>query len=141
MEGKLDEPQISSKRSEYIELSGMLTAQTSQGHHITMLSIPDSTAPIVVNIMTSQFRALIFEATQKMMTAQASNGWQWEERIFPVPFQSQLTHQVIHSLLETDDCGLTPIKSSFFLHQELLSIFLTHLNHVMRNPQKHCPVT
>ncbi|EFL50829.1 oxidoreductase domain-containing protein [Solidesulfovibrio fructosivorans JJ]] len=118
--GEIDSTPIKSKRPSFLELNGRLRANFANGTTCEMTCYPTGTAPILVEIFTENQRYVVRESEGKLWHAEASTNWVWNERVATIPYQSQLTTEIVESLLASGGCGLTPYASSVRTHLSLL---------------------
>jgi len=120
----LDHMPIPSKRSGFIELNGTLTARFADGSRCEMTCYPSGNAPVVVEIFNQENRYLVRESEGKLWHAGENSEWRWSEQDAPIPYQSQITTEVVESLLKTGNCSLTPYQASAHIHMQLLDPLL-----------------
>lgn len=120
----LDRTPIPSKRPGFLELNGTLVARFADGSRCEITCYPSGTAPVVVEIFNEKNRYVVRESEGKLWHAGESSKWAWLEQAAPIPYQSQITTEVIESLLSTGDCGLTPYATSVQIHLQLLDPLL-----------------
>jgi predicted dehydrogenase len=120
----LDRNPIPSKRQGFLELNGTLVARFADGSRCEITCYPTGTAPVVVEIFNEKNRYVVRESEGKLWYAGESSKWAWLEQTAPIPYQSQITTEVIESLLSTGDCGLTPYATSARIHLQLLDPLL-----------------
>lgn len=137
---ELDRDPFPSKRKGFLEFSGTLRAQTD-AHRLTLTSYRGGDAPILVQLHGENFRYIIRESEGRLWSSQSKDQWQWKEVEFSAPFQSQLTLQVVQSILATGQCSLTSFAESQRLHRPLLDAFLRHLREQTGRELVRCPIT
>lgn len=120
----LDITPIPSKRPGFLELNGTLVARFADGSRCEITCYQSGTAPVVVEIFNDKNRYVVRESEGKLWHAGESSKWAWVEQAAPIPYQSQITTDVIESLLRTGDCGLTPYATSVRIHLRLLDPLL-----------------
>ena len=120
----LDRTPIPSKRPGFLELNGTLVACFADGSRCEITCYPSGTAPVVVEIFNEKCRYVVRESEGKLWHAGESSKWGWAEQEAPIPYQSQITTEVIESLLNAGDCGLTPYATSARIHLQLLDPLL-----------------
>jgi predicted dehydrogenase len=120
----LDHNPIPSKRPGFFELNGTLVAHFADGSRCEITCYPTGTAPVVVEIFNEMNRYLVRESEEKLWHSSESSKWAWLEQPAPIPYQSQITTEVIESLLTNGDCGLTPYSTSVRIHLQLLDPLL-----------------
>lgn len=120
----LDRTPIPSKRPGFQELNGTLVARFADGSRCEITCYPSGTAPVVVEIFNEKNRYVVRESEGKLWHAGESSKWAWLEQAAPIPYQSQITTEVVESLLSKGDCGLTPYATSVRIHLQLLDPLL-----------------
>lgn len=116
-----------SKRAGYIEFTGTI-AGSADKNSFTLTSFDAKASGVIIEINSSNARYIIEEgATSKVKYALQENDWLWQEELFEIPFQSQLTNFVVEDILQTGDCKLTKYVDSSDLHQVYLSNFISFL--------------
>ncbi|WP_238891085.1 Gfo/Idh/MocA family oxidoreductase [Achromobacter insuavis] len=116
----LDNTPIPSKRAGFLELNGTLRATFANGSQCEVTCYPDGDAPVIVEIFNEKHRFIVRESERKLWYSSHATSWAWEEQEAQIPFQSQLTTEVVNRLLATNECGLTPYASSMETHLSLL---------------------
>ena len=120
----LDRTPIPSKRPGFLELNGTLVARFADGSRCEITCYPSGSAPVVVEIFNEKNRYVVRESEGKLWHAGENSKWAWAEQAAPIPYQSQITTEVVESLLKSGDCGLTPYVMSARIHLRLLDPLL-----------------
>ena len=107
---------VESKRKGFKEVFGTIIGNCGKCHTFTITSYKDSTMPVEIEIVGRDFRYVVKENIQKMFFSTAENGWEVQEKKFPVVFQSQLTQKVVENILINGSCCLTQYEDSARLH-------------------------
>jgi hypothetical protein len=63
---------------------------------------------------------LVFESERKVVISAAANNWVREEREAIIPYQSQLTTEVVKAFHESKGCVLPTLDESIKIHLNLL---------------------
>jgi predicted dehydrogenase len=116
----LDVDTQASKRPGYLELSGTLLAQYKNGSLAKLHASKQGSAPVQIEINSDENRFISHEWQQRAWHASASQEWKWEECEAKIPFQSEMTSQVVSDLIKTGQCPLTPFSESAAIHLQLL---------------------
>lgn len=111
---------IPSKRAGFLELNGRLVARFADGSRCDVVCYADGDAPTLVEIFTPERRYIVRESEGRMWSGAAAGQWHWEDRDARIPYQSEMTTQVIESLLAAGRCALSPLADSLRLHDLLL---------------------
>ena len=136
----VDAVPVPSKRPGFLELNGRLVARFADGSRCEVVCYPEGDAPTLVEIFTSARRYIVRESAGRLWAASSLDQWEWEERDARIPYQSEMTTQVVESLLETGTCPLSPLADSLRLHVSLLDPLLELLR--ARQPGRdHYPFT
>jgi len=77
----------------------------------------------------------------KVLSQHKENNWQYQERPFFMPYQSELTHSAIHQILNTRKSDFTILDESFTLHKPMLEAFNKHLEEFSGTKYGKCPIT
>jgi predicted dehydrogenase len=120
----LDRNPVPSKRPGFLELNGTLVARFADGSRCEITCYPTGTAPVVVEISNPQNRYVVRESEGKLWYSGESIKWEWHEQTAQIPYQSQITTEVVESLLSNGDCGLTPYVTAARIHLQLLDPLL-----------------
>jgi hypothetical protein len=131
---------VPSKRPGFLELNGRLVAHFADGSRCDVVCYADGAAPMLIEIFTPERRYVVRESEGRMWSASAEGQWSWEERDARIPYQSEMTTQVVESLLATGRCALSPLADSLRLHGLLLDPLVAELHR--RQPAiEHFPFT
>jgi hypothetical protein len=114
----LDTNAVPSKRKGYLELNGTITAKFKSGAVASVTCHSDGTLPIAVEVHSKTQRYMVFESERKAAV---------------IPFQSQLTTEIVNSFHDGKTCSLPLLKESIKSHLNLLNPlkdFLVRTNQV-----------
>lgn len=137
----LDHAIYESKRHGYKEFGGSISFALQGGHEIVMKDDKLSGAPFIIDIMGRSARATVIENASLMLLCAAKNGWKMERHDILVPYQSELTNEVIEEILIRSCCGLTEYSESAELHKAYLEAFLEHMRKVTGSRPNVCPIS
>jgi hypothetical protein len=70
------------------------------------------------------------ESEGKLWTSAADSDWTWSEHAARIPYQSEMTAEVVNNLITDGQCGLTPIAQSIATHKALLEPLRTWLRNI-----------
>ena len=130
-----------SRESKYIEFFGSLHGKFNSGTFFNFTCIKEKT-PFTVTIQTQNKKIIIFEEFGKYYTYTTNeDGLSFEEELFTMPFQSQLTNIVAEKVIHDKDCLLTKYHESSKLHITLLKSYLSYLEKINPTSSKVCPLT
>lgn len=137
----LDERWIDSKRKGYIEFTGTLRIQSVKGI-LDLRSDVVGERPAVITIQTERYFCMIYEMGKgAKLFRKKGKDWLWEPVSVDIRNQSEVTHELVQSLIETGNCLLTPYAESVSLHKVLLKGFLEHVNRFSDNKTEVCAIT
>jgi len=131
-----------SKRSGFMEFTGILNGMFSSGPCFSIASYAQGTLPDIIEVCGDGFRWIIRESEKKIWVSSDADQWHWLEESFDVPYQSKLTNLVIERVLQTGECDLPTYPESALLHKTLLSGLLAHMTKI--DPERTanlCPIT
>ncbi len=137
----LDNKVYKSKRNGFIELGGTVSATTSREDCLTLIDEKESNRKDLLEISSANHRYTIFELEGKVVARHKDSKWAEWDQPFVMPYQSELTHLVIHRILDSGECDLTPLYESFALHIPMLEAFTNHLQLMEKSTITHCPIT
>ncbi|HEY0031080.1 MAG TPA: Gfo/Idh/MocA family oxidoreductase [Bacteroidia bacterium] len=138
----INKPSIESKREGYVEFTGTITGHAyPHSLHITSFAGEPSPLQIIINTPTAKY-SIQEGPTAKVWISRLANKWEWEEQLFTMPFQSQLTNLVVEQILNSGTCSLTTYEESSRLHVLFLNNLLIHLRKINNdNSILECPIT
>lgn len=110
-----------SKRKGYFELNGELTARFKNGSVATVTCFEQGTLPISVEVHSAQKRFVVMESERRVISWSEANKWQREEKDAVIPYQSQLTTELVKEFANSGTCVLPQIKESIQIHLNLLN--------------------
>lgn len=137
----LDFPPIPSKRKGFLELNGTLTARYTDGSMGIITCYPEGNAPVQVEILSRNVRMIVREAEGKACISRESENWRWTEVDARIPYQSEMTADLVEDILSHGTCKLAPYKDSVKVHLNLLEPLLAFLNHHKDNKSDIYPFT
>jgi predicted dehydrogenase len=134
-------PPIESKRKGFLELNGTLTVRFENGCSGVLTCFPDGDLPVMVEIISAGTRLISREWERKAWIARSGEGWAWKETDAVIPYQSQMTAQVVGDILTKGTCGLVPYNESMQLHLQMLEPLREFLEGRGARKQEHYPFT
>jgi hypothetical protein len=135
---------LTSKREGYIEFTGSLFGRDEDNNTFVITSYKKENCPVNIVLNTGSYSILIEEAgvNSKALIINKKKNYESELVNFSMPFQSQLTHQFVETLLKSGNCTLPTYKESRKLHESILSAFLKFLQtHSKNKVITVCPIT
>lgn len=121
---------ISSKRSGYQELTGVIEGVSDCGKHKLKLSCFSTDDKVVSSKLVVSFddQAIVFGESEAILRWLDHAGKVIKETTFDIPYQSESTQLHVLALLESGVCELTPFDTSSMLHEEFLNKALAAFN-------------
>lgn len=138
---KLDKNVLNSKRPGFLEFTGTLTGSFSRGSKISLTAKKNTQLASTIKIESEKIKIEIQEGTRQAVIKRAAENWVEDKIKFTLPYQSDITQIVASSILETQDCLLTPFKESLQIHEVLLGAFMEFLNLNSTKTYTYCPIT
>lgn len=135
----LDPKIIKSKRAGFYEFTGEFSGEFFGGSTFRIASFAEPDIPYCLTLISQDLSIRVHEDSD-YFEERIGNG-EWVRRKFLLPFQSQLSGGIIHDILETGDCGLTPFSDSVDLHLPFIEMLLAHYNQVTGKRSHICPIT
>jgi hypothetical protein len=124
----LEREPIASKRKGFLEFNGLFQAHFKNGSHGTFRCYPSGDLPVQIEIVSDEARCISREWDGKAWISQRADGWKWREVDAKVPYQSQMTTELVEEILRTGSCPLPSYEDSMKIHMPLLGGLLEHLN-------------
>ncbi|MGR5287482.1 Gfo/Idh/MocA family oxidoreductase [Vibrio maritimus] len=137
MVSQLDEQLIKSKRAGFYEVTGQI--EFSAGQHI--VSVQSGTEA------TFSLELVVTQGGNKHVVNEVGGKWHHitPEHTVAHPhlplYQSQLTAPIIDTLLDDNQCVLTPYKESSAIHTPFIETLLQHMSGVLKRDLDICPIT
>lgn len=138
---KLYSQLIESKREGFLELTGTLQVNFTDGSFGSFTCYPTGHVPTIMQILSPQFRCLTLETVGKSYISDLKSNWIWNFANTPMLFQSEITNSVVSLLLKSGTCQLTPFALSYKLHLQLFNPLLNFLNQYSRKKYQYFPFT
>lgn len=132
---------IRSRRKGFLELNGTLTVNFMDGSFGSFTCFAKGEAPIVVEIVSPDFRCISKESENKAYVISAGKKWVWKEIKANIPYQSQMTDKIVNDLLNKGSCQLVNYQESAKIHLTLLESLLKFLNKHSKKPLFVYPFT
>lgn len=136
----LDKKPIESKRKGFLELNGTLNVSFKNGSMGTFVCYENGEAPVMVEILNRDFRAMANETDRTTYIANPPS-WKWAEVNQSLLFQSDMTNIVVQNILENGKCELTTYEYSSKLHLNLLEGLKDFLNQNSSKKYDYYPFT
>jgi len=117
-----------SKRAGFHEFNGTAIIKFSKGSAGLFTSYNEGGSPAVVEIMNENCRIISREYQGKIWMQKKENNWEWEELDFRIPYQSELTKNIVTDLLENGKSDLVEYSESANTHVQLYHPIWEHYN-------------
>jgi predicted dehydrogenase len=137
----LDPSPIESKRAGFLELNGTCTVRFSDGSQGVFLCYPSGNLPVQVEIQSDKARCISREWQGKAWISRVDADWDWEEVDAAIPFQSQMTTELVEEILSDGSCPLVTYERSMRIHVTLLEGLLKFLKKESGFRFDHYPFT
>lgn len=137
----LDKKIKESKRKGFIEFTGSLHCNFTNGSQLNLISKDDSNCPPLISILTASMSCLIEEEKGIAWLSKREKNWKWQKTKFKWYFQSELTYKIIDAITNTGNCGLPTLEESYLLHKPLLNAFTNYLHKITDKRYLACPIT
>ncbi|MBN8444753.1 MAG: Gfo/Idh/MocA family oxidoreductase [Gammaproteobacteria bacterium] len=135
----LDNTVIQSKRMGYIELTGNLICQFSDGSKLSILSKKDSDESSELIITQENYKFIIDEYTGLLSVF--NNDILVENKEFGVVYQSNLTNLLIEDFEKRGTCNLIKYEESADIHKKLIASLLGFYNSKSKTSTDILPIT
>lgn len=116
----LESQAVPSKRKGYLELNGTLRAKFKSGAVAQISCFNEGTLPIVVETHAKAQRFVVLESERKVLSWKAESNWARQEADAVIPYQSQLTTELVNAFHEGKSCPLPSLSESVQIHLNLL---------------------
>ena len=138
--GKLDKKYYPSKRDGYKELRGKFVIRTERGDILEMIdqdTLPDDEIRITIN---SNKEEIIIDEIKGLLVCNSSNSDVGKEKI-KIPFQSEITGQLVDQIIDTGKSDLTPYEECMNYHIPMLHALNEQFSRIDGKTVKVCPIT
>jgi predicted dehydrogenase len=131
------------KRAGFLEFTGSLDGRFDSDVSFSLSSYAAGDAPIMIDIDNPAARCVIVEGDGRLSgwRSEASGKWEWRPVSCEFLYQSQLTHLIVRSLLDTGTCALPVFEAAARLHEPLLAVLNRHLFGSLAGNETICPIT
>ena len=130
---------FSNKRGKSLtEFAGSITGTVSGGSSIILTFIPEANLPLLVNIYGNDNRHLIIDETNEHVFNTIGKNLHFD---YVYEHTSNLTTKIANDILTKDDCQLSTLDNSYYLHKELFRILCRHMEKLTHKKTTVCPIT
>jgi len=137
----LDKKINQSKRDGFIDFNGQIHVETLSGNKLNLINDKTSDRPVVISIVSNNYRYIIFEHISKAIIQSIQNNWDWAEIPFPIIPQSKLTNIIVEDIFSNGECKLSTIEQSYHLHKPMLNSFTKLYKQINNDNYNNCPIT
>lgn len=123
---------IQSKRSGYIELNGCLTIKSNRGDILNLVCSEGTS-----KFMEVKQGDLVFNINESNNIYIRDN----ESRNIGIKYQSDLSGELVDTILSEGNCDLPSYEQSAHLHKIFLSSILSFINNLQGTNLDNCPIT
>ncbi len=116
----IDKEIISSKRKGYYELTGTAIARFNNGSVGFFTCYNEGNLGAIMNLVSSDKRVIINEGLGKAYWQPGHNDGTFLEQTFRIPFQSEMTKELVETILDSSDCMLPTYDSSANTHRLIM---------------------
>ena len=139
-EEKLTEPIIDSKRKGFKEFFGEMAGQNSKRDTLRLICDSNGHAPNRICIVNGdRCKEIIFGPRE--ITYSYGKGQLSVHQKIEIPLQSQLTHHIVHQIIDRGVCALSSSQESMELHLPFIKIVLNFFGNKLNRKIKICPIT
>lgn len=136
----LDKELYESKRKGFLEVGGTIKGCLGRCNSFAITTDQKNILPLTVMIDSPKLKCIINENSREIAIARNSNNWRYETIEGSFPYQSQLTHMAVWSILEQGMCQLPTFQEAKYEHL-LLQIPLTEYFEKQGVEKGLCPIT
>ena len=136
---KLENILIDSKRNGFKELKGTLKIHTGRGDTLVLNDRDEYDDNLKISILNGNIQYDIFES-KGLVIKHISDNKPHEEK-FSIPFQSEMTGQLVDQIFDTGESDLTPYDECMKYHIPMLDAFNNHISKVTGKTVTVCPIT
>lgn len=137
----LDKNVVASKRKGFVDFTGALSVLFKNGSIGTFVCNKNGKAPITVSFFSDKARFIVKETESRAWHADELGDWQWSEIEAKIPFQSQLSTQLVESILNSGKCELVDYEQSKKTHLQFLEPVFKFLNKNSKKKYNYYPFT
>ena len=129
-----------SRRDGYKELRGKFIVRTNRGDILEIMdhnSFEDGELKIVIN---TEKKEIIVDEIKGLLIQNQSKGPHIKRNI-KIPYQSEITGQLVDQILDTGQSDLTPYEECMTYHIPMIDAFNNHISNVIQKKVTTCPIT
>ena len=138
----IDSTILPSKRLGFLEFTGCITGLMENNDSFSITSLPGERGPLTIQVATNGNRWFVQEGgTKTILHIGADNNYDLRQSLFFQDIQSNLTTNVISSLLDNGMCGLPSYYEAAKTHKVFIEALLKKYNSLRNLNEKKCPIT
>ncbi len=131
---------VESNIPNFLELNGSTKIHFKKGSLGIISCFSTGTQPLIIDIASDEVRCIINETEGKSwVNRNSKKGWEVFES--PILYTSQITSFLVESIIEKNECPLTPYEESMKLHLAIYENLLKFLNENFDKNFKSYPFT
>ena len=119
---------IQSKRRGFLELNGTITAKFKNNSVGSFTCFSGGNSPTIVQISNHDTRFIVRESEGKAWVSKNSSSWAWSEIDSKIPYQSEMTKNLVQDIFSLGSCALTSYNDSMKIHMPLVKGLMKFLN-------------
>lgn len=129
-----------SKRRGFKEVYGVIEGHSGKCNSFSINNMKGVNVPEILVILSDIGQYIIFEGMQKMIFITKDNNYEYNEKDFIMPYQSQMTKFIMEDILLRGNSRLAGYDDSSRLHLEFIKP-LTQFFKTQGMGDKLCPIT
>lgn len=138
----LEEKLLGNRRSrELVEFCGTLVGKTANGNFFDLTFTNSSNASCTISILGEKIRCFVDERIGTAQVALESQDWEWFPREYKNLYISQITTDIAHEIIDTNNCSLASVEESYEYHRALFNVFNRHIKKLTGTFSDICPIT
>lgn len=134
------DPIVEAKRAGCLEVFGNISLKQGNNTCLIHCEQSDGIERIEVVIESADNQYKIDEIEGVMLTRQGNES-EFIETDFTLPFQSEMTHLVVQSILNEQQCHLPDYAESAAIHRVCLTAFLDFFSNKRSDISDICPIS
>ena len=138
----MDKKIYDSKRTGFIELTGIVTGKTSNNGTFELEAIEGIPYnEVEFKISNDTTRLYVKEEKGEAIIMKKEKNWKPEKHKVKIRLQSEVTQEIVKSILDTGNCDLPTFNESTNIHILSLKGIMKHLNKISNTRYESCPIT
>lgn len=137
----LDSTVQKSKRRGFFEIKGKILVTSKFGNHEMELVDNDKNYNIFNQSIKLDNKEYLIDSVNRTINYKVSSEQGYRSMLFESPMQSELTGDIVDSILNKKEPGLTTLEESYHLHKPMLGSFNFHFSKIFKKNISYCPIT